>query len=115
MRELIVAGTGLEQLAAMNALSAAYYAGAVVGSLAVATGRTLSGGTSLPDVLLYSRMNHISTPWLPATLRRYRDSKVGAKKCTPMLRAQDDCKRQTKRHGALLLTGIVCSLLAWAA
>lgn len=69
--ELAAAGNGLEKLAYLNTLQASFYAGAVIGSIAVATGRTLAGGTSLSDVLLYARMNHISTPWLPATLRRY--------------------------------------------
>ena len=45
--EVIGAGTRLEQLAVVSAAGAAYYVGALIGSLAVATGRTLAGGTSL--------------------------------------------------------------------
>ena len=44
--ELIAAGTRLEKLGMIGTLSAAFYAGACIGSLAVATGRTLSGGAT---------------------------------------------------------------------
>lgn len=62
--EVIGAGTRLEKLAVVGACSAAYYAGAVVGSIAVALGRTLAGGTSLADVLLTARKNDLDRDWL---------------------------------------------------
>ncbi|WP_199754747.1 hypothetical protein [Pseudoduganella lurida] len=55
MKELIVVGTRLEKLGTVATLSAAFYVGAVVGSIAVATGRSLAGGTSLTDALLAAR------------------------------------------------------------
>lgn len=68
--ELIGAGTRLEKLGMIGTLSAAFYAGACIGSLAVATGRSLSGGTSVADVLLYARVHHLHRPWLAAELYR---------------------------------------------
>ena len=68
--ELIGAGTRLEKLGMIGTLSAAFYAGACIGSLAVATGRSLSGGASVADVLLYARVNHLHRPWLAAELYR---------------------------------------------
>jgi hypothetical protein len=70
VRELIVAGTRLEGLATIGACSAAFYAGAVVGSLAVALGRSLAGGTSLADVLMIARRYRLARPWLAANLMR---------------------------------------------
>jgi hypothetical protein len=71
VRELIVAGTRLEQLAAAGSMAASYYVGAVIGSLAVATGRSISGGTSLADVLFEARRHQLSRPWLVQTLQRH--------------------------------------------
>lgn len=71
VRELIVAGTRLEKLAVIGALSAAFYVGAVIGSIAVATGRVLGDGTSLADVMLLAQQRHLNRPWLPATLLRW--------------------------------------------
>ncbi|QBE64451.1 hypothetical protein [Pseudoduganella lutea] len=71
IRELIVAGTRLEQLAVIGALSAAFYVGAVIGSIAVAAGRVLGNGTSLADVLLLAHQKHLGRPWLRATLQRW--------------------------------------------
>lgn len=68
--DLIGAGTRLEKLGMIGTLSAAFYAGACIGSLAVATGRTLSGGASVADVLLYARTRHLHRPWLAAELYR---------------------------------------------
>jgi len=65
VRELIGAGTRLEKLATVAALSAAFYVGACIGSLAVATGRTLAGGVSIADVLLLARRHQIDRAWLP--------------------------------------------------
>ncbi|MRW88744.1 hypothetical protein GJ699_01950 [Duganella sp. FT80W] len=69
--ELIGAGTGLEKLIYLGALRASFYAGAVVGSIAVATGRTLAGGTSLSDVLISARSNNLHRPWLAGVLMRW--------------------------------------------
>jgi hypothetical protein len=68
--ELIGAGTRLEKLGMIGTLSAAFYAGACIGSLAVATGRSLSGGATVADVLLYARIHHLHRPWLAAELYR---------------------------------------------
>lgn len=69
--QLIGAGTKLEQLSVIAALSASFYAGAVVGSIAVATGRSLAGGVSLSDVLLAANKYHVNRPWLVTTLRQW--------------------------------------------
>lgn len=68
--DVIYAGTRLERLAVVGAVSAAYYTGAVIGSLAVATGRTLSGGTSLGDVLFEASKWKLDRPWLTSVLHR---------------------------------------------
>jgi len=70
VRELIRAGTRLEQLAVVGAVGASYYAGAAIGSLAVATGRTLSDGTSLGDVLVESSRWKFDRPWLTSLFHR---------------------------------------------
>jgi hypothetical protein len=69
--ELIGAGTGLEKLIYLGALRASFYVGAVVGSIAVATGRSLAGGTSLADVLMEAQSNHLHRPWLAGVLMRW--------------------------------------------
>ena len=66
--EMIAAGTKLETLATVGAYQVAYYAGAAIGSLAVATGRTLSGGTSLGDVLYEISKSGFRRPWLVTLL-----------------------------------------------
>jgi hypothetical protein len=68
--EVIGAGTRLEQLAVLGTMGAAYYTGALIGSLAVATGRTLSGGTSLADVLYEASKWKLNRPWLTTVLHR---------------------------------------------
>ncbi|MGY4491623.1 hypothetical protein [gamma proteobacterium L18] len=69
--ELITAGTRLEKLAVIGACSAAFYVGAVIGSIAVATGRSLSGGLSLADVLASARDNNLQRGWLTASLAKH--------------------------------------------
>jgi hypothetical protein len=69
--ELIGAGTGLEKLIYLGALRASFYAGAVVGSIAVATGRSLAGGISLSDVLMSARSNNLHRPWLAGVFMRW--------------------------------------------
>lgn len=68
--EMVSAGTRLEQLATLGTLGAAYYAGAAIGSLAVATGRTISGGTSLGDVLFEASRWGFKRPWLTSLFHR---------------------------------------------
>ena len=68
--DVIYAGTRLEQLSVVGALGAAYYTGALIGSLAVATGRTLSGGTSLADVIYEASKWKLNRPWLTSVLHR---------------------------------------------
>ncbi len=69
--ELIGAGTRLEQLGVIAGCSAAFYVGAIIGSLAVATGRSLSGGTSLFDVMFTARKYNLDRPWLISSLHRW--------------------------------------------
>lgn len=68
VREMIGAGLRLEKLATFGAMGACYYAGAAIGSLAVATGRTISGGTSLGDVLFEASKWRLSRSWLKSIL-----------------------------------------------
>jgi hypothetical protein len=70
VRELIGAGTKLEVLGAAGAVCAAFYLGAAIGSLAVATGRTFSGGTSLADVLFEASRWDLRREWLAPLLHR---------------------------------------------
>nr|WP_315256192.1 hypothetical protein [uncultured Duganella sp.] len=71
VREMIGAGIRGEKLATIAAMSAAYYVGAVIGSIAVATGRSLAGGVSIADVLLDAQMSHLHRPWLAGVLIRH--------------------------------------------
>ena len=68
--EMASAGTRLEQLTLLGTLGASYYAGAAIGSLAVATGRTISGGTSLADVLFEASKWGFDRPWLTSLFHR---------------------------------------------
>lgn len=69
--ELIGAGTKLEGLGVIAACSAAFYVGAMIGSIAVATGRSLSGGTSLANVLATANRYNLNRPWLMENLHRW--------------------------------------------
>jgi hypothetical protein len=62
--EIIGAGTKLEALGAVAACSAAYYVGAVIGSIAVATGRSIAGGVTMADVLCTANHYNLNRPWL---------------------------------------------------
>ncbi len=68
--EMVGAGLRAEKLGMVATLSAAFYVGAVIGSIAVATGRALSGGVSIADVLWDIRCNGLYRPWLADTMRR---------------------------------------------
>ena len=69
--EMIGAGTNLERLATVGAVQGAYYIGAAIGSLAVAAGRTLAGGTSLSDVLFEASRWNLKRDWLVPLLHRH--------------------------------------------
>ncbi|MGY0613664.1 hypothetical protein [Vibrio sp. FJH11] len=60
--EIIGTTTGLEKLVVVGALFGAGYAGAVVGSIAVASGRSLACGTSIADALWYIKHNGLDFP-----------------------------------------------------
>jgi hypothetical protein len=65
------AAVASEGLLVMGALSAAFYVGACIGSLAVATGRTLAGGLSIADCFFVADKHGIPTgSWLMDTLAR---------------------------------------------
>ncbi|MBT1072779.1 hypothetical protein [Pelotalea chapellei] len=66
--ELIVAGTKLEILGVIGACSAMFYAGAVIGSIAVATGRSISGGVSIADVVFTANQYNLNRTWLTSAL-----------------------------------------------
>jgi hypothetical protein len=68
--ELIGAGTRLEQLGVVSACYASFYVGAVIGSIAVAAGRSLADGRSLSDVLLTAERYGLNRDWLPEILMR---------------------------------------------
>lgn len=58
-----------EVLLVIGSLSAAFYVGACIGSLAVATGKKLSGGLSISDYFVSARIYGIQTDgWLIPTL-----------------------------------------------
>jgi hypothetical protein len=71
INELVRAGTRLEQLAIVGTCSAAFYLGAVIGSIAVATGRVLGNGATLSDVLLTAQSHDLRTDWLVHCLHMY--------------------------------------------
>lgn len=60
--ELLKAGTKMDGLVVVGGMSASWYLGAAVGSAAVATGRSLSCGTQIIDVLGYAARNRMLTP-----------------------------------------------------
>ncbi|WP_041742650.1 hypothetical protein [Collimonas fungivorans] len=81
--ELIGAGTRLEGLGIIAACSASFYVGAVIGSIAVATGRSLASGTSMADILHTANRYNLNRPWLIQSLRRWPgicDHKTAARK-----------------------------------
>lgn len=69
--DVIGAGTKLEALGVIGACSAAYYVGAVIGSLAIATQRKAMNGVSLADVLEAATKNRLSRTWLPTTMAKW--------------------------------------------
>jgi hypothetical protein len=71
VKEMAKLGTRFERLVTLGACTASFYVGAVIGSIAVATGRSLSGGTSIADVLIFASRHDVKPSWLPTMLARY--------------------------------------------
>ena len=69
--EIIGATTTLEKLGVIGALSASFYVGAVIGSLAIATGRYAACGVSIADVIQYAVSARLYRPWLQDVLIRW--------------------------------------------
>lgn len=80
--DLARAATRLEQLAYLGSCCAAFYVGAVIGSIAVATGRSLAGGTTIADVLFVATRHDLNRAWLLSILQRWPaiyDTKLSAR------------------------------------
>jgi hypothetical protein len=69
--ELIKLGTQLEWLAGIGACSVAYYVGAVIGSIAVATGRSIAGGVTIADVIFTAHRYGLNRQWLISMLQKW--------------------------------------------
>lgn len=69
--EVIGAATVLEKLGVAGTLSASSYVGAVIGSLAVDTGRYAGCGASIADVVQYSISSNLYRPWLKEILMEW--------------------------------------------
>jgi hypothetical protein len=59
MAELVGATIGLEKLLVAGAFGAAAYTGMVIGSIAVASGRSLSCGTRISDMFVFTHQNKL--------------------------------------------------------
>ena len=59
MAEIAGATVALEKLAVLGAISAAGYVGAVIGSIAVATGRSLGCGYRISDMFVFLEHNNL--------------------------------------------------------
>ena len=59
MAEVAGATIALEKLAVLSALSASYYVGAVIGSIAVASGRSLGCGYRISDMITLLENNNL--------------------------------------------------------
>ena len=57
MAEVIKATTGLEKLKVAASLGAAFYVGAAIGSIAVASGRSLGCGSRMADMFVLMQQN----------------------------------------------------------
>ncbi|MCP4115164.1 MAG: hypothetical protein GY737_07085 [Desulfobacteraceae bacterium] len=57
--EVAGATVGLEKLLVLGAISASGYIGAVIGSIIVATGRSLAGGYQISDVFIFLERNNL--------------------------------------------------------
>ena len=70
--EIAGATIALEKLAVLGALSASFYLGAVVGSIAVATGRYLGCGSTIADYFVMAEKDGLLTPELRHHLNQYQ-------------------------------------------
>lgn len=68
--EIIGATIRAEKMAVIAACSAAAYIGAVIGSIAVATGRVLGNGATINDALFAASVHKMDRPWLRPMLFR---------------------------------------------
>ncbi|MFN3881815.1 MAG: hypothetical protein ACK4L8_10340 [Nitrincola lacisaponensis] len=59
MGEVIKATTGLEKLKVAAAIGASYYVGAVIGSIAIASGRSLGCGYRISDLFVFLDQNNL--------------------------------------------------------
>jgi len=57
--EIVGATVGLEKLMVLGAMSAAGYVGAVIGSIVVATGRSLGCGYKISDMFVFLERNNL--------------------------------------------------------
>jgi hypothetical protein len=60
MAEVIKATTGLERLKVAASLGASFYVGAVIGSIAVASGRSLGCGSRISDMFVFLHQNNLT-------------------------------------------------------
>ncbi|MDY6992162.1 MAG: hypothetical protein SVR94_06085 [Pseudomonadota bacterium] len=59
MAEIAGATVGLEKLLVLGAISASGYVGAVIGSIAIATGRSLGCGYRISDMSVFLERNNL--------------------------------------------------------
>lgn len=71
LSEIIGAGTALEKLGVIGALLASFYAGAVIGSLAVASARRIECEVSAAEVIQFSVHAKLNRPWLKDVLHEW--------------------------------------------
>lgn len=71
MAEIAGATFMLEKLAVVGAVSASFYVGAVIGSIAVAAGKYLSCGSSILDFFAFAEKHNINPPWLREHMMKY--------------------------------------------
>ncbi len=69
--QVIASSSRMASLKIAVSLSASYYVGAIVGSLAVASGRSLGCGARIADALAIARNNGIRGMWLERELMRH--------------------------------------------
>ncbi len=71
--ELVGATVGLEKLMVAASFGAAAYTGIVIGSIAVASGRSLGCGNQISDMFVFTLQNNLQfkgcMPFMPITLR----------------------------------------------
>lgn len=111
--ELVGAGTILEGAGYLAGCLAAADVGAVIGSLAVATGRSLSGGTSLADVLFTAKRYKLDRKMAgsrAASPSGNLRQKAGVQHTIPP--AHEDIRMRDT--ALLLLASALCCAFAWA-